>query len=159
MIWVFCILSNPDLSIGNDYIHRAKHTFHLGWGWKIQAKALLRKLEEAIFLPNLFLFLIVCKYFCHRLTFHKGAINTASLSSLSLFSILLKSKQSCTLPIITETEIRITADLFTEFFSNSACSRHSPAFRIQGIGSWKIFFILVGTGELRKEVEAERRLL
>lgn len=76
----FFILSNANLSVRNDCIHSVKQAFHFRWEWRIPAKALLRKLEQAIFLPDLFPFLIVCKYFCHRLTFHKRAINTASPS-------------------------------------------------------------------------------
>ena len=76
----FFILSNANLSIRHDCIHSVKQAFNFGREWRIPAKALLRKLEQAIFLPDLFPFLIVCKYFCHRLTFHKRAINTASPS-------------------------------------------------------------------------------
>lgn len=80
VIWKFFRLSNHDLSTANDYIYSVNQAFHTGRGCRILAKALLRKLKEAIFLPNLFPFLIVCKCFCHRLPFHKGTINTASLS-------------------------------------------------------------------------------
>lgn len=44
VIWQFFSLSNPDLSIENYYIHSVNQAFHIRCGWRIQAKALLRKL-------------------------------------------------------------------------------------------------------------------
>lgn len=86
-------------------------------------------------------------------------MNTASLLVLSSCSLLSpESKQSRSLPIITDPEIRITTDSLAEFLSEVSLFQLLPSFQNLGDRQLETIF-LVGAGEHGKEAGAEGRLL